>query len=176
MSIRIAFAKLFCIVAHGNQKRKYTGEPYFVHPFEVERIVSEYTQDIPTRIGALLHDTVEDTWVKAWMIRLLFGKLSAETVLEVTDVSKPSDGNRKKRKEIDRKHIANGTVRGQTIKCADLISNTKSIVEHDLDFARIYLAEKELLLEVLVKAPMALQDRVEQSLSQSQMHLALMPK
>ncbi len=40
MSIRIVFAKLFCVVAHGSQKRKYTGEPYFVHPFEVERTVA----------------------------------------------------------------------------------------------------------------------------------------
>lgn len=37
----------------------------------------------------------------------------------------------------------------KTIKLADLISNTKSIVEHDKNFARIYIKEKELLLEVL---------------------------
>ncbi|MBO6535097.1 MAG: hypothetical protein JJ966_02665 [Balneolaceae bacterium] len=32
---------------------------------------------------------------------------------------------------------------------ADLISNTYSIVEHDPGFAKVYLREKELLLEVL---------------------------
>lgn len=37
----------------------------------------------------------------------------------------------------------------KTIKLADLIDNTRSIVERDPKFAQIYLAEKALLLEVL---------------------------
>ena len=39
----------------------------------------------------------------------------------------------------------------QSIKLADLISNSRSIAEHDKDFARIYLDEKERLLEILIK-------------------------
>jgi hypothetical protein len=39
----------------------------------------------------------------------------------------------------------------QTIKLADLISNTRSIMEHDEAFAKTYLAEKRLLLEVMTK-------------------------
>jgi hypothetical protein len=34
---------------------------------------------------------------------------------------------------------------------ADLIDNTKSIVEFDPNFAIVYLKEKQLLLEVLTK-------------------------
>ena len=37
------------------------------------------------------------------------------------------------------------------MKLADLISNTRSIVEHDPNFAKIYMAEKALLLKVLVR-------------------------
>ena len=33
---------------------------------------------------------------------------------------------------------------------ADLICNTSSIIEHDPDFAKVYMAEKKLLLDVLV--------------------------
>lgn len=40
----------------------------------------------------------------------------------------------------------------QTIKCADLISNTSSIVLHDPKFAVTYLEEKRLLLEALTQA------------------------
>jgi len=40
----------------------------------------------------------------------------------------------------------------QTIKVADLISNTGSIVEHDPKFAVTYLEEKRLLLDVLTNA------------------------
>ena len=41
------------------------------------------------------------------------------------------------------------TPEAKTIKLADLIDNTKSIVEHDPRFAKVYLEEKRLLLEVL---------------------------
>jgi hypothetical protein len=37
----------------------------------------------------------------------------------------------------------------QTIKLADLCSNTKSIVEHDPKFAAVYLDEKAMLLNVM---------------------------
>jgi hypothetical protein len=40
----------------------------------------------------------------------------------------------------------------QTIKCADLISNTSSIVMHDPKFAITYLAEKRALLDAMVLA------------------------
>ena len=38
---------------------------------------------------------------------------------------------------------------GKTIKLADLISNTQSIVANDPGFARIYLREKASLMDVL---------------------------
>jgi hypothetical protein len=70
-------------------------------------------------------------------------------VLNLTDASRPQDGNRKARKAIDRERLAHAPVSAKTIKLADLIDNASSIVEHDKNFARIYLAEKEALLEVL---------------------------
>jgi hypothetical protein len=39
----------------------------------------------------------------------------------------------------------------QTIKYADLISNTQSIVVQDKKFAKVYLKEKRNILEVCVK-------------------------
>lgn len=80
-----------------------------------------------------------------------FGAAVAALVIEVTDVSRPSDGNRAARKAKDRDHLAKASPDAQTIKLADLISNTQSIVEHDPAFARVYLAEKEALLDVLTR-------------------------
>lgn len=40
----------------------------------------------------------------------------------------------------------------QTIKVADLISNTSSIVRHDPKFAVVYLDEARQLLDVLTRA------------------------
>jgi guanosine-3',5'-bis(diphosphate) 3'-pyrophosphohydrolase len=93
----------------------------------------------------------EDTSITLDFIRL---NLSEEVVVLVemlTDVSKPEDGNRAQRKSIDREHIAKASPTAKTIKLADLISNSKSICEHDKDFAKVYIKEKELLLEVLTE-------------------------
>lgn len=68
----------------------------------------------------------------------------------LTDVSNPLDGNRAARKAIDRDHTAKASPEAKTIKLADMISNTASIMKHDLvGFARVYIPEKVKLLEVL---------------------------
>ena len=74
-----------------------------------------------------------------------------ENLSLLTDVSKLEDGNRATRKSLDRAHIANASPDAMTIKLADLISNTASIMEYDANFAKVYLKEKKLLLEVLTK-------------------------
>jgi (p)ppGpp synthase/HD superfamily hydrolase len=98
-----------------------------------------------------MHDVVEDTGVTIDLIIAEFGSCVTMLVEGLTDVSKPEDGNRAKRKEIDCNHTAIQSPACKTIKLADLISNTKSICEHDRDFAKVYIKEKELLLEVLTE-------------------------
>ena len=99
------------------------------------------------RAAALLHDVVEDTQVSIELIKREFGKCVATLVEGLTDVSKAEDGNRAKRKEIDRQHIAKQSAACKTIKLTDLISNSRSILQHDKDFAKVYLKEKKALLD-----------------------------
>lgn len=147
-------ARVFATAAHAAvaQLRKYTNEPYIVHPAEVVSIVS-MTEGVTAEMlaAAWLHDVVEDTGVTIETIRSIFGEEIAELVGWLTDVSRPEQGNRATRKAIDRAHTAMASAEAQTIKLADLISNCTSIVEHDADFAKTYLEEKRLLLEVLTK-------------------------
>ena len=144
-------AARFAAGAHARvgQRRKYSGEPYIVHPKEVATLVATVTSDQEMIAAAWLHDTVEDTDVELDDILREFGAEVAELVSDLTDVSRKEDGNRKVRKEIDRLHTARASKRAKTIKLADLISNTRSIVDRDVNFARVYLAEKKRLLEVL---------------------------
>lgn len=128
------------------QIRKYTGEPYYVHPREVAAIVEAAGGDDAQVCAAHLHDVVEDTDITIQQIQFFFGDDIADLVSDLTDVSMPTDGNRATRKAIDREHTAQASRRAKMIKLADLISNTKSIVEHDEKFARVYLEEKRLLL------------------------------
>jgi hypothetical protein len=52
---------------------------------------------------------------------------------------------------MDREHTAEAPAEAQTVKLADLISNSKSIMEHDPKFAKTYLEEKRLLLAVMTR-------------------------
>jgi (p)ppGpp synthase/HD superfamily hydrolase len=101
--------------------------------------------------AAWLHDTVEDTGVTIEVIRAEFGAEVAELVGWLTDVSRPEHGNRAHRKALDRAHSAMAPAEAQTVKLADLIANTRSIVAHDKAFAKTYLEEKRLLLAVMTK-------------------------
>lgn len=143
----IGFAK----EAHKGQIRKYTGEPYYTHPLEVARILNDFGLNITQEqiVAALLHDTVEDCDVTVDDIRIEFGVVVANYVFFLSDISKPEDGNRSIRKNIDRLHISKAPKEVKTVKLADLIHNTKSIVKYDKNFAKIYMKEKLLLLEVL---------------------------
>jgi (p)ppGpp synthase/HD superfamily hydrolase len=141
---------------HAGQLRKYTNEPYIVHVWGVAGLVYSVSEDISMVQAALLHDTVEDTDLTLQNIEEQFGETVATLVRWLTDISKPEDGNRKVRKNIDREHIAAAPAEAQTIKLADLIDNTKTIALLDPDFARVYMKEKRELLEVLIKGDVGL--------------------
>ena len=152
MSDLINRAYEFAAYKHRNQVRKYTGEPYITHPQEVACIVSMLPNVSDEMIAAaLLHDTVEDTDTTVKNIFDYFGPVVAAYVYWLTDVSKPSDGNRAARKKLDREHMAKAPPHVKNIKLADMISNTRSIFEHDKKFAKVYLAEKQLLLNALIR-------------------------
>ena len=140
-------AMVFAMNAHNGQFRKYTGEPYIVHCAGVVELVRKCVHTPEMVAAAWLHDTVEDCGVTLATIEEKFGAKVAALVEQLTDVSKPSDGNRAVRKAIDRAHTAKATWKAKTIKLADLIDNSRSIIERDPEFAKVYLAEKRLLLD-----------------------------
>lgn len=150
----------FAAIAHAEQKRKYDNLPYIVHPIEVMTILSTYAVDPVTEemlVAAVLHDVVEDTPVGLSTIQRRFGDVVAKLVEELTDVYvDPSQGNRKQRKEKERRRLATVSRQAQSIKYADLISNTRSIVKHDKSFAVVYVREKDRLLDVMVNGDPAL--------------------
>lgn len=131
------------------QRRRYTGLPYIVHPAAVAELVRSVSDDEAMLAAAWLHDVVEDTPCTLAMIEAEFGADVTRLVAELTDVSKPEDGNRATRKAIDRAHTAAASARAKTVKLADLIDNGRDILAHDRHFARAYMREKCLLLEVL---------------------------
>jgi len=147
-----------------DHRRKYSGQPYAAHLDQVAKIVATVADDPEMIAAAWLHDAVEDTAATFDDIERAFNPSVAELVRELTDVSKPSDGNRVERKAIDRDHLEKASPRAQTIKLADLIDNCRDITGHDTRFARVYLKEMEALLEVLTGGDERLQRRARRTM------------
>ena len=147
--------------AHGeiNHVRKYTGEPYINHLAAVVDLVGDVDGTEDMMAAAWLHDVIEDTPTTYDDVREIVSENVADLVLQLTDVSRPEDGNRSIRKAMDRAHLAKASPAAQTIKLADLIDNAKSISDHDPRFAAVYVAEMRQLLEVLVDGSPILQKR-----------------
>ena len=147
----INLAMRFARICHAGQKRKYTGEDYIEHPIAVMELLRKYAPEATEEMqcAALLHDVVEDTAATHDDIHHFFGGKVQLYVYYLTDKSRPSDGNRATRKKIDRDHIAEGPRQSQIIKLCDLIDNSRSIVDRDPDFAKVYMAEKRLVLDAI---------------------------
>ena len=154
----------FARLAHEsiNQRRKYTDEPYIVHPARVAELVASVTDDENMLCAAWLHDVVEDTPVTLAQIHEEFGADVAELVRGLTKVSTRSDGDRASRVAIDRQDTASTDSRTQTIKLADMIANLDGITKQDPRFARNYLKEKEQLLAAMPAGDATLRSRLEQ--------------
>ena len=151
MSDIVTKASEFARTAHESidQRRKYSHEPYIVHPTAVAAIVASVTDDEATIAAAWLHDVVEDTPITIEEVESEFGSDIARLVADLTDVSQRSDGNRKQRLAVDRQHTREADPRAKTVKLADVIHNLTDIVKQDTRFAVTYVQEKELLLKVL---------------------------
>ena len=162
----------FAAYAHTGQLRKYTDVPYITHCIHVAEILKSHgVEDEKLISAAYLHDTLEDTETDESALRRAFGDAITQLVLEVTDISRPENGNRRIRKEIDCAHIAEASPDGQLLKLADLISNTMSITVFAPKFAAIYLGEKERLLSVIQNRRFGLWDSANSMLVASQTYL-----
>ncbi|MGE6145448.1 HD domain-containing protein [Klebsiella pneumoniae] len=145
-------AQLFATQAHerAGQTRKFTGEPYIVHPASVVQILMSVAPSAEMIAAAWLHDVVEDTDISPQVIEAEFGPLVAQYVEMLTDVrTRRTGGERIARKNANLLHSARACPEAQTIKLCDLIDNAALVVERDPLFARKYLLEMKRLLRVL---------------------------
>lgn len=142
----------FATQAHGEQKRKFTNEPYIEHPKRVAEMVRTVPHTDAMICAAYLHDVVEDTPVTHQEIESRFGKEVARLVHELTDEYMKENYphlNRKKRKKKEVERQATMSQEAKTIKLADVIDNTRDIVKNDRDFAVKYVPEMLALVEAL---------------------------
>lgn len=147
----------FVTKCHGEQRRKYTDEPYIVHPIAVAEMAKDL-HPLAWEI-ALGHDVDEDTPytcddIHNFLLSTeLYSSFEADFVrrgvIGLTDIFTVEafpDFNREERKYREALRLGKTDALIQSIKYCDLIHNSDSIIKHDEDFGRIYLKEKKELL------------------------------
>ncbi len=133
----------FAAVKHSNQRRKNReATPYINHPIEVAEILWQIggVRDMVIIVGALLHDTLEDTDATPSEIKNLFGAEVLALVEEVTD-DKALPKQQRKRLQIET--AADKSSRAKQVKLADKICNVYDIghspPQWSLKLCQIYL-------------------------------------
>ena len=114
---------------HAGQKR-YSGEPYMIHPMEVTSILADIRLDKESIITGLLHDTIEDTLATKEDISRIFGEEVCVLVDGVTKISKLkiSSTFEKQAEDFRKLILATGKdIRVILVKLADRLHNIRTI-------------------------------------------------
>jgi (p)ppGpp synthase/HD superfamily hydrolase len=144
---------------HGDQQRKYEPLPYWHHLVAVATLVSEYEKTGGAIEIALCHDLLEDTACSVESLNYFLISAGYPTttaafiiagVVGMTDVFTKDaypDLNRSERKKREADRLGKTQAIVHTIKYADMIDNSRSIVAGDPGFAKVYLHEMVAILD-----------------------------
>jgi len=119
----------FAAEKHRTQRRKDEDESaYITHPIAAASVLWHEAgiRDPITIVGAILHDTVEDTDTSIDEITAKFGETVAQIVGEVTD-DKLLPKVERKRLQVE--HAPHASARAQQVKLADKICNLRDIAD-----------------------------------------------
>lgn len=123
-------AYVYAAEAHAGQYRKKTKIPYFAHIIRTMNYALELTNNIEVLQAAILHDTVEDTWVTFQDLRSVFGDRVVQLVAGETENKRPDlpaseTWELRKRETIE--HLDNQSLDVKIIVLADKTANLESI-------------------------------------------------
>ena len=118
-----------CVKAHRGQKR-YSHEDYYIHPYNVAKIIVSLGMDSQSIAAALLHDVVEDTEVTIDEIKENFGSDVALLVDGVTKIGRLNFSTKEQQQaeSLRKMLIAMGRdIRVIIIKLADRLHNMRTL-------------------------------------------------
>ena len=150
--------------AHKGQYR-LSGEKFIYHPIEVAKIAAIMHADEETIAAALLHDTIEDTYLEKKNIEYEFGSIVANLVDGVTKEKKELFKNEIERKIFNNNKLvlsSNNDIRVMIIKLADRLHNmitigyqsSESIIDTAIETKDFYVEVADLLGIEIIKSPL----------------------
>jgi (p)ppGpp synthase/HD superfamily hydrolase len=132
----VVIARALAEEAHATQRRKGTGQPYFVHLESVAaRLIAHGHDDEVTLAAAYLHDLLEDQPRFEDRLRSEFPIAVVETVELLTEVKLDAEGNKRHKDERFREYVAGlsaegaAALRARVVSCADKIDNALSLID-----------------------------------------------
>ncbi len=149
---------------HGPVHR-HSGEPFYLHPLAVAQIVLDYNTDQQTILGALLHDTVEDTWMFLQHIKTVFGQDTAQVVGLVTHLqSIPGSIYKVKLSVSENLQMLerSGSKQALYVKLADRVHNMRTINGHSSYAKKEQIAEETLQFFVPLAEKLGLREAAEE--------------
>lgn len=113
----------FAAEKHRDQRRKNAASaPYINHPIAVAELIHTVgrIRELTTLLGAVLHDTIEDTATSVQELAHLFGEEVAQLVVEVSDDKSLPKAERKR---LQVATAGDKSPRARAIKLADMCCN-----------------------------------------------------
>ncbi len=153
---------------HKQQKRKYTGEPYIIHPYRCTEYLSTILGRTREMVIAMpMHDVLEDTDctprdIDVFLTRRFKGdSVSSAAIVDlvVELTGKKTKGNRQARKEAEFERLSKASKSAKIMKMVDRRDNLLDLQFDNpeaLSFAPVYVRESRLLIEAIGDANSAL--------------------
>lgn len=156
--------------AHKDQKR-YSGDPYFIHPAEVGYLLATAGMDASTVAAGLLHDAIEDAGVKPQAIEESFGPEVLTLVQGVTKLGTLRYRGLERHTESLRKLFAATAkdIRVLIIKLMDRLHNARTLEHVPRREKQVRIAQETLE----IYAPIA--DRLGMSVAKQELEDAAFP-
>lgn len=177
---KIIYAASLAAEVHAGQTRKWTGEPYLIHPIRVAgKVATLPGADEDEVAAAFLHDAFEETKDPSGLEKRIFdgnqlGSHVIRLMWELTSASKRTAGYkdkpREQRKAFDRQTLRDGTDSAKRIKLVDRTDNLRDIPvidtkgnRPDPKFMKMYAEESLALLGAIEGINQVLEDELREA-------------
>ena len=126
--------KAYLLAEDGHKfQKRLSGEPYIIHPLAVAHTLADLGLDHEVICAGLLHDVLEDTFIKPDYMRQEFGETITYLVESVTKISVLKSQSAENKQAINIRKMIMATVRDSRvilIKLADKLHNMRTLGFH----------------------------------------------